>query len=153
MRLSTKSGRYERLRLERHGVEPSRADVNFDRAMGDFTRVEQKLMFAAAECVLDAARRFARAADMFESPELGQAVRKIREAIQESRVPPVAVGLRMFITSVDRDVDLASDTPEAALVNAATSLEDAARDWGRADYSTCHANTVRCRSSLNSLVE
>lgn len=137
----------------RHGVAPTRADTNFEQALKNFASAEQKLMFAAAACIFETSQRFVNASMSFDDDDLGRARVKIREAIQTGSVPPIAVALRMFLTSIDRSLDLGSNTPEALLVNAASCLEDAAHDWGRADYATAHANTVRCRSSLNTLVE
>ena len=136
-----------------HGVEPTRADAVFEQAMNNSAHAEQKLMFAAAECVFETSRRFVKASSWFDDDELARARVKIREAVQTGSVPPIAVALRVFLTTIDRALDLGSNTPEAQLVNAAQCLEDAVHDWGQADYVTAHANTVRCRSYLNHIIE
>jgi len=82
---------------------------------------------------------------------LKSAVSKIRSAVQEGRVPPVAVALGMLLSG--NAVDLAGNTPESNFLYAASCLKEAVHDWGQGQYVEAHANTVRCRSSLKTIVD
>ena len=99
-RLKVKTSHYTP--ASRRGVEPTRSDAVFERAMNESAHAEQKLMFATAECVFETSRRFVRAASAFVDDDLDRALVKIREAVQSGTLPPIAVALRVFLTSVDR---------------------------------------------------
>lgn len=148
-RLSAKRGRY--VPAPRAGVEPSKNDDTFSRALSESARAEQKVQFACEACVHDAARMLVRAAAQFDDPSgaLGASIAKIRAAVQDGSVPPVGVALSTLLSG--NRGELVGETPEANFLYAASCLVDAVHDWSRADYVASHANTVRCRSSLKTI--
>ena len=150
-KLSPKRGRY--VPIPRAGVESSKNDATFERAMNECARAEQKMMFACSECIFDACRMLIRASLQFDDSDgsLKVVIAKIRSAVQEGRVPPVAVALGMLLS--ESGIDLAANTPESNFLYATSCLKDAAHDWGRGQHVEAHANTVRCRSSLKTIVE
>lgn len=150
-RLSPKRGRY--VPIPRVGVESSKNDETFARAMNECAHAEQKMMFACSECIFDACRMLVRASSQFDDNDGGLriTIAKIRAAVQEGRVPPVAVALGMLLSG--SGVDLTANTPESNFLYAASCLKDAVSGWGQGQYVEAQANTVRCRSSLKTIVE
>jgi hypothetical protein len=110
-------------------------------------------MRATAECIFETASALNKTARLFTGSEVDQLIKKMKLAIDEGQLPSMAVALSLFRTSLRDTEDLAGNTPEAQLIVAAMNLEDAVHGWGRADYVAAHADTVRCRAAINSIIE
>ena len=149
-RLSLKRGHYSP--ATREGVAPSKNDDAFTSALNKAAQAEHEMERAATKCLYDACRMLVRAASQFDPDDnLRVLVTKLRATMEEGVVPPLAVAINVFLSN-ERG-NLAAETPESRFLYAASCLEDAVHDWGKAEYVAAHANTVRCRASLKTITD
>ena len=135
------------------GVAPTEDDDAFDKHLAEATRAQKKLEWATMICIRSTAKILLNALSMFGGPEADYLTKRFQETLETGgHVATLGVAANVFLSDTRKSVDLGGDSPEANLINAVRCLQDAIDDLGAARYVDAHANSVRCRSSLQKIL-
>jgi hypothetical protein len=132
------------------GVEPSKNDDAFKTALDQSALAEKKLEKITSASIMSVAKMLLQATRLFDGDEVKRLQRSLEtvDSCQE-----LGSATKNFLSETRGSIDLGNESPEALFINAVWLVEDAVNDLFEGRYVGAQANTVRCRASLQKVLE
>jgi hypothetical protein len=132
------------------GVERTRNDGAFETALDQLARAEKKLEKITSASIMSAAKMLHQATWLFEGDEIKRLQRTLETVDNRSEL---GAAVRSFLSETHGSIDLGNESPEALFINAVWLVDEAINDLAVSNYVEAQANTVRCRASLQKILE
>jgi hypothetical protein len=136
-----------------YGVASTKNDDAFAAALNESARAEKKLESATMICVRETAKKLLRTLMLFNGDEVTYLTKRFQETLETGgHLASLGVAANIFLSDTRKSGNLDVESPEGRLINAVRLLQDAIDDLGSARYVDAHANSVRCRASLQKII-